>query len=374
MPDFRLRQHLDSAIIEMCSILSHSLLMSFKNQQQTYYRALLDKNPEYDGLFYVGVKTTGVFCRSTCPARKPKFENCEFFENAKQAMHAAYRPCKRCKPLSHPQEVSDVVRKLLEAIEHDPEKRWKEQDFRNLSIDSSTARRQFKKRFGMTFVEYARARRMGLALQEIKSGSSVINSQHAAGYQSSSGFRDAFSRIMGDAPSRLDQHVLKAAWLDTKLGPMLAITDDKGLYLLEFVDRRGLESEVERLRQKTKSAIVPGQTLISKQISAELAAYFSGQSLQFNTPIQTLGTPFQKQVWEQLKLIPAGETRAYLDIAKAVKKPTSVRAVAQSNGANQLAIIIPCHRVIAANGDLTGYGGGLSRKQWLLDHEKRNKA
>ncbi len=116
-----------------------------------YYQALVTKDPGYEGIFYVGVKTTGVFCRPTCSARKPKFENCEFFETAKEALLASFRPCQRCQPLSHPNQVSYVVSTLVKAIENNPEKRWKDQDFRELSIDASTARRQFKKRFGMTF-------------------------------------------------------------------------------------------------------------------------------------------------------------------------------------------------------------------------------
>src|SRR5580692_815869 len=156
-------------------------------KRKVYYRALLDKNTEYEGIFFVGVKTTGVFCRPTCPARKPKIENCEFFETAQQALLASFRPCKRCRPLSHPNQVSDLVQKLVEAVEKNPEKRWKDKDFQELSVDTKTARRQFKKRFGMTFVEYARARRMGLALKKIREGNSVIEAQLYTGYESSSG-------------------------------------------------------------------------------------------------------------------------------------------------------------------------------------------
>lgn len=341
---------------------------------EEYYRALLEKRTEYEGVFYVGVKTTGVFCRPTCPARKPKFENCEFYENAQQALLASYRPCQRCRPLSHPNHVSDIVRVLVEAVESNPEKRWKEQDFKHLSVDESTARRQFKKRFGMTFVEYARARRMGLALKNIRSGRTVIDTQLSTGYESSSGFRDAFSRIMGAAPTLLDNSkVLKASWIDTPLGPMVAIGDEHAIYLLEFVDRRGLEREVERLRQKTKSAIIPGVTKPIQSIEGELTEYFEGKLTEFTTPISLLGSPFQKSVWEQLLAIPPGETRSYSDIAVSLGKPTAFRAVAQANGANQLAIMIPCHRVINSNGDLGGYGGGLSRKEWLLHHEKEGE-
>lgn len=342
-----------------------------EDMRKVYYQALVDKKSEYEGIFYVGVKTTGVFCRPTCPARKPKFENCEFFETAKEALLASFRPCQRCRPLSHPNHVSELVQKLVNAVEENQDRRWTEEDFRKICVDASTARRQFKKRFGMTFVEYARARRMGIALKHIRAGSAVIEAQLSAGYESGSGFRDAFSRIMGTAPAQIgNQQVLKASWLDTRLGPMIAIADEEALYLLEFIDRRGLEREIERLRKKTKSAIIPGSTPPIRSIESELAEYFEGNLMDFRTPLRLLGSPFQQKVWEQLQEIPPGRTASYAEIAIAIGKPSAHRAVARANGANQLAIVIPCHRVINSNGDLGGYGGGLSRKHWLLGHEK----
>lgn len=343
--------------------------------QQQYYQALLTKDSEYEGVFYVGVKTTGVFCRPTCPARKPKFEHCEFFETAEQALLASFRPCRRCKPLLHPQQTSDLIQKLVKIVEDNPEKHWRESDFQQLlSVDASTIRRQFKKRFGMTFVAYARARRLGLAMKQIKSGQSVIDTQLASGYESSSGFRDAFSRIMGLAPSLHGQcQILKAAWLDTPLGPMLAIADEQALYLLEFVDRRGLEREILRLRQKTHAVIIPGETGVIHAITEELKYYFAGQLQQFKTPLHLLGSAFQQQVWRALQKIPYGETVAYADLAKHVGRHTAFRAVANANGANQLAIIIPCHRVTNTNGQLGGYGGGLVRKEWLIRHERKHQ-
>ncbi len=341
-------------------------------EKQQYYQALLDKKSEYEGVFYVGVKTTGVFCRPTCPARKPKFENCEFYETAEQALLASFRPCQRCRPLSHPNKVSSLVTQLVDAVEAHPEKRWKDQDFKALGVDVSTARRQFKKRFGMTFVQYARARRMGLAMKQIRGGRTVIETQLSSGYESDSGFRDAFSRIMGAAPSKTEgKTLLKATWLDTRLGSMIAIADDNELYLLEFVDRRGLEREIERLRRKTQSAIFPARCAPIDLIESELDDYFQGKLQQFKTPLHLIGSPFQQQVWRALQKIPSGETYSYSDIAHAIGRPSAVRAVAQANGANQLALIIPCHRVINNNGELGGYGGGINRKQWLIQHEKQ---
>lgn len=341
--------------------------------RKEYYQALVHKKTEYEGVFFVGVKTTGAFCRPTCPARKPKFENCEFYETAQQALLASYRPCKRCRPLSHPEQVSKLVQILVEAVEQSPGKRWKEEDIRELAMDASTARRQFKKRFGMTFIEYARARRIGLAMKQIRSGQTVIEAQIAAGYESGSGFRDAFARILGAAPVHSEEcaRVLKASWLDTKLGPMIAIADEQALYLLEFVDRRGLEREIERLRRKTRSAILPGRTSPILSMERELDEYFDGTLTQFKTPLCWQGSAFQQATWEALLKIPYGETRSYSDLAMCLGKPSAFRAVANANGASQLAIVVPCHRVINTNGELGGYGGGLARKKWLIDHERQ---
>lgn len=166
--------------------------------------------------------------------------------------------------------------------------------------------------------------------------------------------------------------ILKTSLIDTNtiLGPMIAIGDDEALYLLEFVGRRGLEREIERLRTRTKSILVPGNTKTIQSIENELTLYFSGKLKVFKTPLFLLGTPFQKSVWEELVKIPFAETRSYAELTKAIGKPSAYRAVALANSTNQLALIIPCHRVINSNGDLCGYAGGITRKKWLLEHEK----
>lgn len=377
LPDFR--RHLKKEKDIIANNLKHEKpLKNMKktideNLKKTYYQALLERNKAYDGLFYVGIKTTGIFCHATCPARKPKFENCEFFSFAKDALLAGFRPCLRCKPLSFPNKESKVMTQLINAIEANPEKRWKTEDFRALNLDESTIRRQFKKRFGMTFIEYARSRRIGLAVTEIKKGKSIIDAQLDTGYQSSSGFRDAFSKILGHPPTQSDDQILFTSLIDTPLGPVIEISDNNYLYLLEFIDRRGLEREIERLRKRLKIGIIPGRTQITEQIEKELRDYFSGKNLNFQTPIFLLGSDFQKTVWNALQTIPIGQTQSYLEVAKKIGNDKAFRAVANANGANQLALIIPCHRVINANGELGGYGGGISKKAWLLAHEKHHK-
>lgn len=164
--------------------------------------------------------------------------------------------------------------------------------------------------------------------------------------------------------------ILKSKHIDTKLGLMVAIADDAFLYLLEFVDCKGLEREVERLKQKTKLEIMSGSTRPIESIEKELKQYFDGQLKEFKTPLFFMGSPFAKRVWDELQRIPFGATRSYAHIAAAIGKPTAFRAVARANSANQIAIVIPCHRVINTNGELGGYSGGITRKNWLINHEK----
>lgn len=168
-------------------------------------------------------------------------------------------------------------------------------------------------------------------------------------------------------------NILKSSWLETPLGPMLAIADENFLYLLEFIERHSLEHEIEKLRKKTNSVISLGSTAPIYSIENELKLYFQGKLKDFKTPILLLGSPFQKQAWEVLTKLPYGETRSYTTQATAIGKPSAFRAVANANGANQLAIVIPCHRIINTNGNLGGYGAGITRKKWLIEHEKQHK-
>lgn len=187
----------------------------------------------------------------------------------------------------------------------------------------------------------------------------------------SNSFKVTFSRMLSPAPSQqTDRTVLKASWLDTPLGPMVAIGDESTVYFLDFVSHHVLESKVDRIRKKTKSTIVEGDTAPLSLLKSELSHYFAGKLKAFTTPLCLLGSPFQMAVWEELRKIPFGSTCSYADIAMLLGKPTAYRAVAQANGANNLAVVIPCHRVINANGDLGGYNSGVQRKKWLLQHEK----
>ena len=335
----------------------------------TLYQALLDRDPSYEGRAYVGVTTTGVFCRLTCPARKPKRENSVFLETFAACLEAGFRPCKRCQPLS----VADqpVVADLLAALEANPAHRWSEGDVIARGHDPSTVRRVFKRQFGITFLDMARLTRLRIGTGALTDGARVIDAQLDAGFNSASGFREAVARLLGLSPNALrNDTALKADWIDTPLGAMIAVSDRHALHLLEFHGRKALRSELAALQTCNKTPIGIGRFPPTDQIAAELADYFAGRSATFATPLALGGAPFSRAVWAALRQIPVGQTRSYAALAQRLGQPTATRAVARANGANQIAIVIPCHRVIGADGALTGYGGGLWRKQWLNDHER----
>lgn len=338
---------------------------------RTMYRALARRDPAYEGVFITGVKTTGIFCRPTCRAKKPKPENVEFFASPGEALHGGYRPCLLCRPLDANKPVPALVERLRRAVEDAPDGRVSDKALIALGIEPSTARRQFKAYHGLTFHAYQRARRMGLALRDVRRGKPVVETQAERGYLSASGFREAFVRLFGEPPSRTGGRAcLFARRIQTPLGTMLALADDAALRLLEFVDRRGLEREILLLRRRLKGAIVPGDNAVLDAAAAQLAEYFAGQRLAFELPLAPVGSAFQQQVWGELRRIAPGRTCSYAEMAARVGKPKAARAIGRANGSNMIAIIIPCHRVINADGSLCGYAGGLWRKQRLLDHER----
>lgn len=339
-------------------------------------RAWVAGDPSYDGIFYLGVRTTGIFCKPSCrPPRRPKPQNVEYFGSVREASFAGYRPCKRCRPLEANGATPAWVQRLLDRIEQAPQARIRNAQLRGLGIDPARARRHFLKQFGMTFQAYARARRLGRAFEQIKRGIAMDEVAMGQGYESQSGFREAFARAFGQAPGRVADGAdwLRVTWIESPLGPLVAAADSKAVVLLEFTERRMIEAQFDTLRRRFRAAIVPGENAHLAQLKRELAEYFDGQRRRFTVPLNYPGTPFQQKVWDALLEIPYGETRSYEDIARAVGSSSAVRAVGQTNGLNRICVVIPCHRVVNKDGKLGGYGGGLWRKQALLSLEQGQK-
>ncbi len=335
--------------------------------EERMYRAFSERDPSFEGIFVAGVRTTGIFCRPTCSARKPLPANVEFFPRAGGALAAGYRPCQRCRPLDAPDSTPGWLRPLLDAVEADPGRRWTTSEIGDFGIDPARVRRWFQARHGMTFLAYLRARRLGRAFSRIREGGNISDSALEADYDSVSGFCDALHRATGGSPREArGRPVLNVTQMSSPLGPILVAGDDKAVYLVEFRDRRRLESQFAALEKRLGVVFFPGETEPIKRIRDEITDCFAGKLRDFRTPLRYPGTPLQEQVWQALLDVPYGETRTYGQLAAGIGRPAAVRAVARAVGENRLAIVLPCHRIVGADGRLTGYGGGLWRKRYLL--------
>ena len=357
-------------------------------------RAVAAKDPAYDGIFWLGVKTTGIFCRPSCRARPPRPENLRFFTTPGEALFAGFRACRRCRPLEFPERAPEWIERLLARVEAEPDRPVRDRELHSMGLDPARVRRVFQRRYGMTFHAYERARRMGAALEGLREGAELDEGIFDSGYDSHSGFRDAFQRLFGQPPGRARMpagsaggphesgkrgvktrsndllRTVQVHWIETPLGPMVAGAVEEGVCFLEFTDRRALESQLGALRRHVGGNIVPGRNAVLARLEEELSAYFAGTLRRFTVTPVAPGTPFQQRVWSELAKIPYGETRSYEALAHAVGSPRAVRAVGRANGMNRIAILIPCHRVVNKDGRLGGYGGGLRRKEFLLALER----
>lgn len=320
--------------------------MNAQPSHDTMVAAFLASDDSYDGIFFTAVKTTGIFCRPACPARKPLPRNVEFFATVSEAMFAGYRPCTRCTPLEAPGKPPDWAARLIARVDAAPDLRIRAADLRSEGIDPGRARRWFKTHYGMTFSAFCRARRLSGALASIRKGGSVDD-------------------VVFESVS--------LAWIESPLGPLIAGADDRGICLLEFSDRRMLEAQLKTLSRRLRRPLVPGEHRYLEQLRSELGEYFDGKRSAFEVPLNAPGTPFQERVWKELLGIPYGELRSYEQIAIAAGSPKAVRAVGCANGMNRIAIVIPCHRVVGKDGTPTGYGGGIWRKQRLLELERESR-
>jgi len=341
------------------------LIPSPAEMEQAFYQ----KDASYDGVFFVAVRTTGIFCRPSCPSR-PKRENIEFFPTIRDAIFAGYRPCKRCHPTEVAGERPEWVAALMQRVESDPGHKITSAELRSLGISPERVRRWFQEHYGMTFAEWCRGRRLADAFTQIRAGEALDHVVFANGYESHSGFREAFGKTFGVSPGESQtSDYIATQILESPLGPLLVGAVQQGICLLEYTDRRMLEHNYKTMRDRFGYPILPVTHSHIEQLREELISYFKGTLSQFTTPLVPCGTAFQGRVWDELQHIPYGQTISYDQLAQRIGQPTAVRAVARANGMNRINILIPCHRVIGKDGQLTGYSGGLWRKRFLLKLE-----
>lgn len=338
-----------------------------------YYEALLARDSKYVGIFYVGVTTTSVFCIATCRARKPLRKNVVFYSDYADALKEGFRPCKVCLPTQNALVPPEPIQRAIDLVTQHPKQRISDQMLRDEGISPSSVRRWFQKAYGITYHAFQRMYRINNAYIELKGGKTATDAAFGSTYDSLSGFGYTYKKLLGKSPTASQsQEVILIHRLTTPLGPMFVCATDQGICLLEFTDRRMLETEFSDLQKRLKAKILIGQNAPIKQLKKELSEYFEGTRKTFDVPLHTPGTDFQQQVWSELYKINYGTTTTYEQQAKNLGNPKAIRAVARANGYNRIAIVIPCHRVIGKDGSLMGYGGGLARKRWLIDHEVGN--
>lgn len=338
------------------------------------YQASLNKDSSFEGVFFTAVKTTGVFCRPSCTARKPKIENVEFFKTSKECILKGYRPCKICKPLEKLNETPVFIKQLIDELTENPSIKFKDYDLIKRGIEPSQIRRWFLKNHGITFQAFQRMFRINAAFKKINNGESVTEAAFDSGFESLSGFGDSFKTIFGVSPKNSkSQKIIDLKRIETPLGTMYACAVEEGICLLEFTDRKMLETEFKTISKLLNATIVQGYNKHFEILEKQLSEYFEGKRKEFTVPLYMIGTEFQKLVWNALQQIPIGTTKSYKEQAIITGNPEAIRAVANANGMNRISILIPCHRVIGSDGQLTGYGGGLWRKQHLIELEQRHK-
>ncbi|MGE4179875.1 MAG: bifunctional transcriptional activator/DNA repair enzyme AdaA [Limisphaerales bacterium] len=335
-------------------------------------RALTGRDAGYDGVFFTAVRTTGIFCRPSCPSR-PDPVHVEFLPSIRACLVAGYRPCKRCRPEEADGSFPPWVQELTRRVEASPDTPWTAAGLKALGVTPERARRWFQAHYGMSFASWCRAHRLGSAFARLREGVPIDDVAFGAGFESHSGFRDAFQRTFGAPPARAvgtKEEPIVVAQIETPLGPLLAGARDTGVCLLEYTDRNRLGPSLAALRHRIEGAVVPGRHALLDELRRQLAEYFEGGRRDFEVAMDPRGTPFQEKVWEQLRRIPYGATVSYGELAGSLGMPGAQRAVAGANGANRIAILIPCHRVIGKDGAWRGYGGGVWRKRLLVELER----
>jgi len=343
--------------------------LSFKEK----YNVLGSKDTSYDGIFITAVKTTGIFCRPSCRARTPKIENVIFYNTVQEAIQNGFRPCKVCKPMEQNGSIPSYIKDILKELQDNPQTKIGDRTLRQRGVEPHTIRRWFKKHYNMTFHSFQRMLKINDAFTNIKNGKSITQSAFGSGYDSLSGFNESYRSVFGDSASKTkNKTIVNIVRFSTPIGAMFACATEKGICLLEFTDEKRLEKLLEDIQQKLSAVILPGKNKYLNQVQKELEEYFDGTRKEFSVPLDIQGTDFRKLVWQELLNIPYGVTRTYKEQSIAMNKLKAIRAVASANGKNKIGIIIPCHRVIGSDGSLTGYGGGMHRKKWLLDFEKSN--
>lgn len=328
-----------------------------------------------DGTFWYSVKTTGVYCRPSCPSRRPRRENVAFHADRASAERAGFRPCKRCRPgqPSLSQRHADIVARACRAIETAEEPPALASLAKNAAMSPFHFHRVFKAVAGVTPKAYATAHRARRAREKLTRGGPVTRAVFDAGFNSSGRFYESANQLLGMTPTRFRSGgagtEIRFAVGQCSLGAILVAQSDRGICAILLGEDP--DALLRDLQDRFPRATLVGGDRKFERLVARVVGFIEKPGLGLDLPLDIRGTAFQQRVWQALRKIPAGEVRSYTDVAKKIGAPKSVRAVAQACAANALAVAIPCHRVVRSDGALSGYRWGIERKRTLLAREGR---
>ena len=348
-------------------------LSKHKSVPDWRWRAVETKNGKFDGAFYFGVKTTGVFCRPSCSSRTPKRQNVSFFQTTKDAERAGFRACRRCKPNDgyFPGAAASLIEKAFELLNsEDVEITTVDELSSSLDVSPGHLQKTFKSNLGVTPKEVMNMMRIESFKQNVR-GSDVTTSLYDSGFGSSRSLYEKAGEALGMTPATYKKGgkglKIKYTIADSPLGKMLVAATDRGICSVSFGDKA--EELTRELNDEFFAAeIVNDDGALNAAVTAILKG-LNGERIILSLPLDIRASAFQMRVWSELRKIPFGETRTYGQIAQQIGNPNAVRAVARACATNPVAIVTPCHRVIGADGKLTGYRWGIERKKMILEKE-----
>ena len=350
------------------------LQMTSGNANQKW-SMVLARDAKADGRFVYAVKSTGVFCRPTCPSRRPRRENVEFFDLPNQAQQAGYRACLRCTPLERNPQTQKVEAACRYIDENLDITLSLTAISRHVAISPFHFQRMFKRILGISPREYQQARRAGKFRQALLSDGSVTEAIYEAGFSSSSRAYESIPAQLGMTPSAFrsggEGVEIRCTVVTTELGKLLVATTGRGVCSVRFGESEA--ALLSELKRDFKAAKIHRHDSRLEPVANQIRQLVSGSTTALNIPLDLRGTAFQQMVWKELRRIPAGQTRSYAEVAKTIGRPRAVRAVANACGSNPVALVVPCHRVVQKNGSLAGYRWGVKRKAALLEKEASSK-
>jgi AraC family transcriptional regulator of adaptative response/methylated-DNA-[protein]-cysteine methyltransferase len=344
-------------------------------RESRYWQAVLSRDGRADGAFFFAVRSTSIYCRPSCPARRPLRTNTLFFQTRQQAEREGYRPCRRCKP-DQISAATLVVQRAAQILENEVDEPVNVNLLaRKVGVRTGVLRRAFRQQTGLNPKQLAAALRVRRFKKLLRRGHSIADALYATGYGSASRVYERSDAQLGMTPATYQKggKAMQIKYTTTKssLGDVLVAATDRGVSAVYLGDSP-VKLAAELKEEYPRAEIAPARGGFAEWVN-EIVARIEGAAPRRELPLDLQATAFQRRVWQELQRIPRGTTATYMQVAKAMGKPRAVRAVAHACASNPVSVVVPCHRVVRADGNLAGYRWGLDRKEKLLEREQRSE-